>query len=43
MTRLRLSDKPVQCRHCIYKFCGKTGNDAEYCLIRFLIWEVESK
>lgn len=32
-----------ECVHCIYKPCYKIGNERKYCLIRFLIAEVEHR
>lgn len=28
---------PDECKHCIYRPCGKSEQDMKYCLIRFLI------
>ncbi len=36
--------KPPQgCEHCIYKQCGKKGDDVRYCLIRILAMDMEER
>lgn len=29
-----------ECKDCIYYPCGKLKDERDYCLIRYLLWEV---